>query len=266
MRFYRHDAKEFLTFCGKGITEITIFDVQDYEDMLNEHISVETGNKLSDATKARKINAVKSLLTFCSRIGYVQVNVGTAHKAPTVQSKVSHRILSEVEVMRLIEAVKDNPRNHAIMRLLYNAGLRVSEVCGITWNDCIDRGELGAQITVIGKGNKQREVLVSLSVWNEMKSLRVPVDQGYVFQSRKGHGKLTGVQVERVVTQAAKIAGIDGNVSPHWLRHSHASHSLDNGANINLVKETLGHADIRTTGMYLHARPNTSSSQFVKDL
>jgi integrase/recombinase XerD len=88
----------------------------------------------------------------------------------------------------------------------------------------------------------------------------------FIFQSRKGHGQLENKQVERVVIEAARRAGIEGNVSPHWLRHSHASHALDNGANINLVSETLGHENLATTGKYLHARPNASSSQYVEDL
>ena len=174
--------------------------------------------------------------------------------------------------MRLIEATKGNARNHALVRLLYNSGMRVSEVCGITWNDCIDRDELGVQITVIGKGNKQREVLVSRSVWEEMKTLRKDTSD-FVFQSRKATIREDGTlsreldesAINRIITNAAKQAGIEGNVSPHWLRHSHASHALQNGANINLVSETLGHDNLSTTGKYLHSRPNTSSSQFVKD-
>jgi site-specific recombinase XerD len=70
--------------------------------------------------------------------------------------------------------------------------------------------------------------------------------------------------VERLVLDAAKRAGIDGNVSPHWLRHSNASHALDNGAPIHVVKDSLGHSSLVTTTRYAHIKPGAGSSQYVK--
>jgi len=84
-----------------------------------------------------------------------------------------------------------------------------------------------------------------------------------VFTSRQGDEALTRVQVFNIVAKAAKRAGIPGKVSPQWLRHAHASHALDRGAPIHLVKETLGHANIVTTNNYAHARPSESSSTFL---
>jgi integrase/recombinase XerD len=69
--------------------------------------------------------------------------------------------------------------------------------------------------------------------------------------------------VERIVRAAAKRAGITALVSPHWMRHAHASHSLDRGASIHLVQTTLGHASIAITGMYLHVRPKESSGRYL---
>jgi site-specific recombinase XerD len=69
--------------------------------------------------------------------------------------------------------------------------------------------------------------------------------------------------VERIVTKAAQRAGVEGKVSPHWLRHSHATHALERGAPIHLVQATLGHASVATTGRYLHARPTDSSSKYL---
>lgn len=68
----------------------------------------------------------------------------------------------------------------------------------------------------------------------------------------------------RIVRAVARRVGIDANVSPHWLRHAHASHSLDRGAPIHLVQATLGHASIATTGKYLHARPQDSSARYLE--
>jgi site-specific recombinase XerD len=86
-----------------------------------------------------------------------------------------------------------------------------------------------------------------------------------VFRSRKtkNGARLQPLAILRVVRQAAARAGIPLSVSPHWFRHAHASHALDRGAPIHLVQATLGHAGIATTGRYLHARPNDSSSRFL---
>lgn len=164
-------------------------------------------------------------------------------------------------------SLETNTRNHAMLRLMYHCGLRVSEVVSLKWNDLQPRNE-GGQVSIFGKGGKTRQVLISGDLWNELMSLdgRFTGNDRYVFQSRKGQAGTQAMetrQVARIVTDAAKRAGIKGDVSPHWLRHSHASHSLDRGAPINLVRETLGHASIATTGKYTHARPNASSSQFL---
>ncbi len=83
-----------------------------------------------------------------------------------------------------------------------------------------------------------------------------------VFRSRKG-GALSSSAVYRIVRQAAERTGLPAGVSPHWLRHAHASHALDRGAPIHLVQATLGHASVATTGRYLHARPNDSSARYL---
>jgi integrase/recombinase XerD len=83
-----------------------------------------------------------------------------------------------------------------------------------------------------------------------------------VFRSRKG-GALTARQAQRLVDAAAKRAGLRARVSPHWLRHAHATHALERGAPIHIVQATLGHASVATTGRYLHARPTDSSARYL---
>jgi integrase/recombinase XerD len=90
-----------------------------------------------------------------------------------------------------------------------------------------------------------------------------PVDA--IFASRKGGGHLDPSQVRRIVYMAARKAGLEQKVSPHWMRHAHASHALDRSAPIHLVQATLGHASVSTTGRYLHARPTESSSFYLPD-
>ena len=86
-----------------------------------------------------------------------------------------------------------------------------------------------------------------------------------IFPSRKGGGALDVSQVRRIVYGAARKAGLEQKVSPHWMRHAHASHALDRSAPIHLVQATLGHASVSTTGKYLHARPTESSSFYLPD-
>ncbi len=159
-------------------------------------------------------------------------------------------------------ALEPKPRNRALLRLLYGAGLRVSELCALTWRDCQERDGAG-QITVLGKGSKTRAVLLSAETWGEVAALRGGADpDAPMFVSRKG-GPLSASQALRIVRAAARRAGIKGAVSPHWLRHAHASHALDRGAPIHLVQSTLGHASVATTGRYVHARPTDSSSRYL---
>lgn len=167
-----------------------------------------------------------------------------------------HRILT----------LEPDPRNRALLTLLYASGIRVAELCGLSWRDVQPSGD-ASQITVWGKGGVTRAIQVPASVSKLLNGLRpADPDPGQpVFRSRKGEngGVLRPLAILRVVRAAAVRAGIGLPVSPHWFRHAHASHALDRGAPIHLVQATLGHATITTTGRYLHARPNDSSSRFL---
>ena len=117
-----------------------------------------------------------------------------------------------------------------------------------------------------GKRGKTRTILLKPKSWAQLLAIRG--DAGAVdpvFRSRKGCGHLDSSQVRRIVYAAAKKAGLEQKVSPHWMRHAHASHALDRSAPIHLVQATLGHASVSTTGRYLHARPTESSSFYLPD-
>ena len=117
---------------------------------------------------------------------------------------------------------------------------------------------------VSGNGGLERTVRVSAATWQALTQLRQPGDgpDDPVFRSRRG-GPLSTVQAWRIVRQAARTAGLAQPVSPHWLRHAHATHALDRGAPLHLVQATLGHRSVATTGRYLHVRPQESSSRFL---
>jgi integrase/recombinase XerD len=208
------------------------------------------------------LSAVKSLLAFAHRLGYLPFDVGRALRLPAVRSRLAERILPEADVIRIL-SLEPNERNRALLLLLYASGVRVSEVCGLCWRDMQANGD-GVQITVFGKGGKTRAIQMSASIATALAKLRGDAGQDDpVFRSRKHGGGLKTAAVLRIVRHAACRAGIELHVSPHWLRHAHASHALDHGCPIHLVQATLGHASITTTGRYLHARPSDSSSRFL---
>ena len=246
------DAARFLGFVAKPLALVTVGDLYAYADSL-------TG---SDSARARRVNHVKSLLSFGQRLGWLAFNPGAVVKAPAIKEALAERIVTEADVHRML-ALETEPRNRVLLNLLYVAGLRISEVVGLTWRDCAARDDAG-QITVFGKGGKTRVVLLPVSTWCALSGMRADAQaDAPVFRSRKGGGALDPSAVHRVVKAAAERAGLDPAVSAHWLRHAHASHSLDRGAPIHLVQATLGHASVATTGRYLHARPSDSSGRYL---
>jgi len=168
--------------------------------------------------------------------------------------------LNVPEVERLLGAVGDSDphalRNRAILELLYASGLRISELCDARLEH-LDLEE--GWIRVTGKGNKTRIVpvgakardAISRYLANERPSLVGPKTGAEIFLSVRGR-KLTRVRVWQLVKEYAKIAGLEANIYPHLMRHSFATHLLSNGADLRVIQELLGHADISTTQIYTH--------------
>lgn len=251
-RAYGRDIRRFFEQAAKPLQQVTLGDVQAYADSLSA---------LAPSSQARMLAATKSLLGFAHRIGYLAFDVGAAVQLPHYRETLAQRILTETQVQAMV-ALEPNRRNRLMLRLMYAAGLRVSEVCALSWGDVQEQGDSGS-LVVFGKGGKTRVVLLGSDTYHALISLRKDAPlEGPVFVSRRG-GHLDSSQVLRIVQVAAKRAGIEGRVSPHWLRHSHASHALDRGCPIHLVQATLGHASVATTSRYLHARPQDSSARYL---
>lgn len=267
---YAGDVRTFRAFTArargdrappKPLRSITVRDIQDFADTQRPD--------LSDASLGRRLSAVKSLISFGHRIGFLPFDVGAPIKLPPVKDTLAERILAEEAVARLLWHM-DAPerrgrfikRDAALLRLLYYAGLRISEACGLCWRDLVARDDAG-QINVFGKGGKSRVILLRAPMWARLDAIRLrngPDDP--VFRSRNG-GALNRSQVHRIVKFAVKRAKLPENVSAHFLRHSHASHALDRGAPVHVVQKTLGHASLSTTTRYTHARPDDSSSRYL---
>lgn len=251
---YLRDICTFSDFVDVPFPQVRLVDLQQYDLSLERYKA---------STRARKISAVKSLLSFGHQFGYLPSNVGASVKTPRSKDTLSERILDEDTVQDLIASEPD-PRNRLIMSVLYLTGMRVSELCEITWRD-VGRQPAGLQINIFGKGGRTRTVLLPKYLDTPLAGLSsaaAPDDP--VFASKKTGGPLHRSQVYRIVRRAAHRVGLAGKVSPHWLRHAHASHALDNGAPTHLVQATLGHRSMATTGRYAHARPRDSSARYIR--
>ena len=242
---------------------VTINDVQAFADFLETH-PTKTGLPLAPASRARRIAALKSLLNYGCKIKYLYFNAADDTLLPKTKDRLAERILSEVEVMTMV-ALTTNERDKALIQFIYYTAARVGEVAQLRWRDLRASRDGQGQVTLFGKGEKSRTVLIPKKVYKALLALRSASDtkDTAVFKSRKGAAPLRERQIRDIVAAAALKAGIQGKVSPHWLRHSHASHSLDRGAPVQLVQQTLGHTSLHTTSRYAHAKPSDSSGLYL---
>lgn len=252
---YGRDARRFYDFIApRGLHEVTLADLQRYSNSLEG---------LAPSSRKRMLSAVKSLLSFANKTGYLPLNVGAALRLPKPRDRRAERILTEAQVIRMI-SLETDPQKHLLLLLLYVSAARISELVQLRWRDVQPSGDAG-QIALLGKGDKVRVVALTKSAWEALNSKR-PEGAGPdtpVFGTRNGK-PIQRQWAGRIVKEAAKRAKLPANVSPHWLRHAHASHSLDHGAPASLVQQTLGHANLATTGLYTHARPKESSGRFLR--
>lgn len=270
-RAYETDIEEFIDYVDLPIQAIKFYHIQDFRNHLQER-------GLSTNTVSRRIAAVKSLFSFAAQMEYVRYNTARPVITPTPRKEKEEKLLTQGEVHRIIGMAKKTShpfRNEALLRLFYAGGVRRSELEGLEWKRLDPRPDLNpprGQVTVWGKGEKERTVLVTKKSWECLMNLRTkeqnkgrggPEDP--VFRSRKG-GPLSASAIYRVVKKAADKAEIDGkSVSPHSFRHAHISHALQNGASLHIVQETVGHSSMQVTSEYSHSRPNESSSDFLSD-
>ncbi len=254
VRAYDADVARFRAFVGKPLRAVRLADVQAFADSLGH---------LSDASRARSLSVVKSLFGFAHRLGYLQFDVARPLRLPRIRDRLSERIISEEDVLRVI-ALEPGARNKALLRTLYSTGVRVSELCGLRWSDVSETDDGGAVLAVYGKGKRLRHIRLTAGTWDALKALHGDAgSDDPVFASSRGGGPLDPRQVGRIVHAAARRAGVDAEVSPHWLRHCHGSHSLDRGCPVHVLQQTLGHASLATTTRYVHAKPSESSCKYL---
>lgn len=157
-------------------------------------------------------------------------------------------VLSKKEIKRMID-VTANLKHKLVISLLYSAGLRLSELINLKWADI----DLMRNVICIksGKGNKDRTSLLSKNVKKLIREYRLILpDQKIVFVGRSG--KYSSKTIQEIIKLASKKAGIQKRISPHTLRHSFATHLLEQGTDIRTIQQLLGHENVRTTQIYTH--------------
>ena len=251
---YRMVVQQFLTFTNKELREVRLEDLTLWLDSFRlRQASVNTINN--------KLAAIKSLFSFGVKTGYLKANPAALIQTLKSKDDLNERLLVEEEVKRLMTAAAEG-RDRCLLKLMYSLGLRVSEAVGLNWSD-VKPTEDGVIVTVFGKGAKTRSLLLAPSVWAEVQQLPRSEKTEAIFLSRYGN-RLDRHAVHRLVKKTAEKAGLNPQMSAHWLRHAHACHSLKHGAGIELLMKSLGHSSLAVTSRYLHSQPTECTSQFIQ--
>ncbi len=257
---YRYDLNKFTSYLDKQ--QIDILEVQAKDIM--KFLVEEKNRKISSKTLAREVVAIRQFYKFLRDEKQVDYNPTDKIGTPEVLRAIpDHLTIAEVD--ELFATIKEDNiyelRDKCIFELLYSSGLRISEACNLRLSDL----DLTAMtITVEGKGGRERLVPFgekSLHILNEYLSKSRPEilktrNCEYLFVSKKG-SYINRKSVWRLLNVYLKRTGIKKKVTPHTLRHSFATHLLENHADLRAVQELLGHIDISTTQIYTHMANKT---------
>jgi site-specific recombinase XerD len=236
---------------------------------LRRYLAYLSTRRYSKATISRTAASLRSYFQWCARRGLVSSDPSARLSAPSPDSRLP-RVLGHGDLDRMLDGPplgrKASPdmdlRDDAVLELLYGAGIRVAELCSLDMDD-VDLGR--RVVTVVGKGSKQRQVLIhqrcadALGAWLEGPRGRVAVtaasggaaqvdekDRNALFFNRRGR-RIGSRDVRRILDRRSPVP-----THPHALRHSFATHLLDGGADLRVVQELLGHTSLQTTQVYTH--------------
>ncbi len=250
---YNRDLEEFSHYILRHY-DVAPEDVA--PEMIERYMAWMYDKNRSSASQARRLSGIKSFYNFLLFRDKVD-------QLPTesVDTPRRERMLPDVLTVEEIDAMlatfdmttSKGCRDSAMVEVLYSCGLRVSELTSLRINDLFF-GE--GYIRIVGKGDKQRLVPIGGIARDKIQlymEYRTPASRSEATLFLNNRGKpLTRVMVFNIIKQAAQLAGIDKQISPHTLRHSYATHMLEGGANIRQVQELLGHESILTTEVYTH--------------
>lgn len=252
---YLSDLQKLDRFLDKEQKELESIVKQDIQNFLKE----ETRKKLSNRTRARVIASLRQFYNYLSDKNIIGLNPMENIEAPKIE-KTLPDYLSRDEIRQLFSVFDVNNalelRDKTMFELLYSCGLRISEACNLKLED-IDLSSMLIRVT--GKGERERLVpygevaqeLLDKYVNDYRSQIVYGSNLEFLFISKKG-GALSRKSAWRLLKKYMERAGIEKNITPHTLRHSFATHLLQNNADLRSVQELLGHIDISTTQIYTH--------------
>jgi integrase/recombinase XerC len=255
VRAYRKDLHDFAEYCPNPPEKIEMVDIRGF-------IAAQTIDGKSKTTVARRLASLRSFFAFLFQEGHVTANPARLVATPKIPKHLPN-FLSVDDAFELVqepEGIGLLPvRDRALLELLYSSGLRVSEIAGLNVEDLNIREGL---VKVLGKGKKERIVPVGGKALDALKAYLI---ERLLFRKKKrsestdvalflnqSGTRLTDRQIRRIVVKYARAIGIEGQIGPHTLRHTFATHLLTGGADLRVIQELLGHASLSTTQKYTH--------------
>jgi len=259
---YTYDLLNLAKFYqNKNITYLTKEEIQEY---------LRRDKEKKARTKAHYLTTINNFYKYLNNKNYIKVNPCESIKMPKLEKKLPD-FLTIAEIDKLLNikvSTSYDLRNKAMLELLYATGMRISELCNLTMSNLYLDDEL---VKVYGKGSKERIVPVNEVAIHYLKeylkygrgNLLGIKDSEYVFISSR-HTKITRQAFFKFLKKICEENGIKKNISPHILRHSFATHMLNNGADLRVVQELLGHSDIATTQIYTHLTNEKLEKEYEK--
>ena len=251
IKAYQNDLTAFQDFCSHEF-EVTSLAEVGYPIIRSWILSL-SKKGISNLSINRKVSSLKSFFKFLQKIGEIETNPLIGHKALKVQKKIQVPF-SKKEILEVMDAIQgddfESVRNRLVIEMLYATGIRRTELLHIKVQD-IDFSE--NVIRILGKRNKERFVPILstmlTSIHNYLPLRNELAENDYLFVTSKGN-KMYETLVYRIINSYFSLASTKLKRSPHILRHSFATHLLNEGANLNSVKELLGHSSLASTQVY----------------
>ena len=253
---YREDITNFLNYLEKKQLNYKKIDgeiIRDYLKYLDEA-------KLKNSTIARRISALRTFYNYLLNKNIVDTNLFNSIRNPKLEKKLPN-YLSYEELAKILDNIdistKIGLRNRLLVEMFYATGCRVSEMINIKVSDI---NKSNNSIRIMGKGKKMRIVYFGEYARDYLDRYLPLIDTDYLFTQESGD-KLSIHDVEYIISDLVKNLALKTHVTPHTLRHTFATHLLNNGADIKTVQELLGHSSLNTTGIYTHV-----SSERIKEV
>lgn len=265
---YVADAKAFLEWVQRPAEEVTPEDIAEYlENRRVEKSGASEGEELAKRSQSRILSSLKSFFNFLVVEEIIADNPCDKLSSPKI-GRYLPQVLSVEEVSDLIESVDTGNwmglRDRAVLEVLYGCGLRVSEAAALQISHVyFDDGF----VRIVGKGDKERIVPIGQmaldAIRNYLSARPTGFDNDTLFLNRFGR-QMSRVALFNMIKKQALMAGITKTISPHSLRHSFATHLVENGADLRQVQQMLGHESILTTEIYTHLDSSTWQRDIVE--